>query len=148
MGGAARRLADDLAFPGTPEFAALCRGADEAAFTRERRLTPRVVAMAALCSAGVAEDCDAWLLAEEGAAPECTRQAWDQARAKTDPEALRHLMRMHARSFFAQEGASTLFGLVPVAIDGSGAELPTCQATLSEWGGATGGHGAVRVGRF
>ena len=148
MGGAARRLADDLAFVASPEFAALCRGSDEAAFTRERKLTAEVVAMAALCSADVAEDCDAWLLAEEGAAPECTRQAWDQARAKMDPEAMRALMRMHARSFFAQEGASTLLGLVPIAIDGSGAELPTCAETLAEWGGATGRRGGREGARM
>ena len=52
-------------FIDTPEFAALCRGSDGSAFTRERMLTPRVVAMAALCSPNVAEDCDAWLLAAD-----------------------------------------------------------------------------------
>lgn len=55
---------------------------------------------------------------------------------------------MHARSFFAEEGASALFGLVPVAIDGSGAELPTCEATLSEWGGATGRRGGREGARM
>jgi len=148
VAGAARRLSAVLAFAETPEFAELCRGGDPAAFTRRRKLTAGVVAMAALCSANVSSECDALVLAEAGAAPMCSRQAWDQARAKMDPGAMRALMEMHARSFFDQEGASTLFGLVPIAIDGSGAELPTCAATLAEWGGATGRRGGREGARM
>ena len=148
MAGAARRLSAALAFAGSEEFAELCRGGDPAAFTRRRKLTAEVVAVAALCSANVPAECDALILAEAGAAPMCTRQAWDQARAKMDPSAIRALMEAHARSFFADEGASTAFGLVPIAIDGSGAELPTCGATLSEWGGATGRRGGREGARM
>lgn len=148
MAGAARRLSAVLAFTASPEFAELCRGGDPSAFTRRRLLTAEVVAAAALCSANVSSECDAWILAEAGAVPACTRQAWDQARAKTDPEAFRALLGMHARSFFEQEGARTLLGLVPIAIDGSGAELPTCEATLAEWGGAAGGGGGREGARM
>lgn len=148
MGGAARRLSAVLAFIESEEFAELCRGTDPSAFTRRRKLTAGVVAMAALCSANTASECDALILAEAGAAPACTRQAWDQARAKMDPGAIRALAEMHARSFFEQEGASTLFGLVPIAVDGSGAELPTCAETLSEWGGATGRKGGREGARM
>lgn len=148
MAGAARRLSAVLAFADSDEFAEMCRGGDPAAFTRKRKLTAGVVAMAALCSANVSSECDALILAEAGAAPMCTRQAWDQARAKMDPGAIRGLMEMHARSFFAQEGAATVFGLVPIAIDGSGAELPTCADTLAEWGGATGRRGGREGARM
>lgn len=148
MAGAARRLSAVLAFTEAPEFAEMCRGEDPAAFTRKRKLTASVVAMAALCSANASSGCDALILAEAGAAPMCSRQAWDQARAKMDPGAMKALMEMHARSLFAQEGASTLFGLAPIAIDGSGAELPTCAGTLAEWGGATGRRGGREGARM
>lgn len=148
MAGAARRLSAALAFAASPEFAEMCRGGDPSAFTRRRKLTAEVVAMAALCSANASSECDALILAEAGAAPMCSRQAWDQARAKLDPAAIRALAEMHARSFFAQEGAAELFGLVPVAIDGSGAELPTCAGTLAEWGGATGARGGREGARM
>lgn len=138
--GAAERLAADAAYASSPEYADLCRTEDRF-FTRDRSLTCGVLTSMILCRRGLSSAAEAWGLSLEGAAPDVSRQAVQKARAKMDPEAIRALMGAHASAFYRDEGVPELLGMVPVAIDGSVAELPTCARTLADWGAATGRAG-------
>lgn len=138
--GAAERLADDIAYLTTPEFADACRTEDRF-FTRERLLTCGVLVTSMLCSRGLSSQAEAFGLALDGALPPVSRQAVQKARAKVDPAAIAALAGMHASAVYGDRGAERLLGMVPVAVDGSTAELPTCARTLSDWGSATGRPG-------
>ena len=71
--GAAERLADDIAYLTTPEFADACRTEDRF-FTRERLLTCGVLVTSMLCSRGLSSQAEAFGLAPGGAPPPVSRQ--------------------------------------------------------------------------
>lgn len=133
--GVALRISRDLAYIRSEEFRDLCRTRPED-FTRRRKLTAEVLAESLLARRGRTLSIELRDMRRD-AGVDVTKWGYLKAREKMRPEALRELMRHHARSVYADGDATLFHGMVVVDVDGSSANVPTNDETLERYGNAS-----------
>lgn len=135
--GVAERFGDDIELLGSDEFAELCRTRPQD-FTRDRKLTPRVLVGSIVGKRGRSLGLDLRQLEREGLLETgVSAAAFSKARKKLNPEAIRRLARFHAAGVYRDGGYFVWHGMVLVGVDGSSADVDTNPETLDRWGNAS-----------
>ena len=145
MGSAAERIAESVGFLMSDGFADLARS-EPRHFTRRRKIPAGGAIAAVACRRGASMGLEMRRLAGDGLRfARATPAALSKARRKVSEGAVASLAPAYAESVYRGGRVLTLpSGLVPVAVDGSTAPVPTNAATLGAFGSAGCKQGARR----
>ena len=129
------RFTDDMAHVATRAFAAVCRGNNAAAFTRERKLPLVGLIHAILCRKGRSLALELReFMAHFHPGQEISKPGYLKRRMLLDPEAFRFLIRNHNRNFYADGFGHSFHGRLVLAVDGSNVLIPSTQENIETYG--------------
>ena len=129
------RFTDDMAHVATRAFAAVCRGTNAAAFTRERKLPLVGLIHAILCRKGRSLALELReFMAHFHPGQEISKPGYLKRRMLLDPEAFRFLIRNHNRNFYADGFGHSFHGRLVLAVDGSNVLIPSTQENIETYG--------------
>ena len=129
------RFTDDLARIPTRAFAAVCRGANAAAFTRDRKLPLVGLVHSILCRKGRSLALELRdFMAHFRSGQELSKPGYLKRRMLLDPAAFRFLIRNHNRNFYADGVGHAFHGHLVLAVDGSNVLIPSTQENLETYG--------------
>ena len=129
------RFTDDMAHVATSAFAAVCRGTNAVAFTRERKLPLVDLIHAILCRKGRSLALELReFMAHFRPGQDLSKPGYLKRRMLLSPEAFRFLARNHNRNFYADGVGHTFHGRLVLAVDGSNVLIPSTQENIETYG--------------
>ena len=129
------RFTDDMAKVATKFFAALCRGDNATAFTRDRKLPLVALVWTLLCHKGRSLALELRdFMAHCNPGTELSKPGYLKRRMLLQPEAIQYLIRNHNRKFYADGAGRTMNGHLVLAVDGTNVLIPSTKETRETYG--------------